>query len=179
MPILADGLPEFALDPAVIAIEIQPGRALFGDSSIHLTTVRNVKHETTPFVRTWVETETSAPGSLERGDIVAVLDTGALTGGERDNDVFRRDLIPTRLAWGDGVQLRSGWQIKGLDLVAVTSGDLDRSQRLYRDLLGLHVRDQGEASNGEIANITGVADSRVRWAGALPVGVDGSGRDVL
>jgi diaminopimelate decarboxylase len=240
VPTLADGLRGLGLDPAVIALEIEPGRALFGDCGIHLATVRNVKRETTPFVHTWVETDTSdvwladavlernrwstivanraaaartelvqvvgttcAPDVIvanepmppvERGDIIAVLDTGAYQEASASNfnalprpatilvradtaeiirraetidDVFAREIIPPRLAAESDARPDSGWRVKGLDHIAVSSGDLDRSLRFYRDLLGLRMRDQGETSNGEIADITGIAHARVRWADLL------------
>lgn len=237
IPILADGLAGFGLDPAAITLEIEPGRALFGDTGIHLTTVRNIKRETSPFLRTWVETDTSdawladvvlernrwstivanradsacgelvqlvgttcAPDiivadepmpAVERGDIIAVFDTGAYQEASASNfnalprpatilvhsdtaevirraetidDVFRRDVIPPRLASASEGVPRPTWRVEGLDHVAISSGDLDRSLHFYRDLLGLRIRDRGEASNGEIADITGFADTRVRWA---------------
>ena len=237
VPILADGLCRVGLDPAAIALELEPGRVLFGDAGIHLTTVQNIKRETTPFVRTWVETDTSdawladvvlernrwstivanraasaraelvqlvgttcAPDvivanepmpAVERGDVIAVLDTGAYQEASASNfnalprpatilvrsdtaefirraetidDVFRRDIVPPRLASGSDASPGSRWRVEGLDHVAISSGDLDRSLHFYRDLLGLRIRDQGETSNGEIADITGIADARVRWA---------------
>ena len=47
------------LDPDGIALEVEPGRALFADAGIHLATVRHVKRETEPMPWTWVETDTS------------------------------------------------------------------------------------------------------------------------
>lgn len=237
VPILVDGVSGLGLDPDTITLEIEPGRSLFGDSGIHLTTVRNVKRETTPFVHTWVETDTSdawladvvlernrwttivanragapptelvqvvgttcAPDvivadepipAVERGDIIAVLDTGAyqeasatnfnalprpatilvqagtaeiIRRAETIDDVFRRDVIPPRLASQSEASPDTNWGVEGLDHVAVSSGDLDRSLRFYHDLLGLRIRDRGEATNGEIADITGIAGAHVRWA---------------
>lgn len=240
VPTLADGLRSLGLAPAVIALEVEPGRALFGDSGIHLATVRNVKREMSPFAHTWVETDTSdvwladavlernrwstivanrasdartelvqvvgttcAPDvivsdepmpAVERGDIIAVLDTGAYQEASASNfnalprpatvlvhedtaeiirraetidDVMARDRIPPRLASKSDARRESGWRITGIDHVAVSSGDLDRSLRFYHDLLGLRIREQGETSNGEFAEISGIADARVRWADLL------------
>lgn len=237
VPILADGMRGLGLDPAAIVLEIEPGRSLFGDSGVHLTTIRNIKRETSPFVRTWVETDTSdawladvvlernrwstivanraaeAPAELvqlvgttcapdiivadepmppvERGDIIAVLDTGAYQEASASNfnalprpatilvhsdtaeiirraetidDVFSRDIIPPRLASGSDASLEPSWHVKALDHVAITSGDLDRSLRFYGDVLGLRIRDQGHTTDGEIADITGIGGARVRWA---------------
>ena len=83
---------------------------------------------------------------------------------ETIDDVFGRDVIPPRLASGSDARPITRWRVTGLDHVAVSSGDLERSLRFYHDLLGLPIRDQGETSDGEIAEITGIADARVRWA---------------
>ncbi len=45
--------------PEGIGLEIEPGRALYGDAGIHLTTVRRIKEQTRPFPWRWVETDTS------------------------------------------------------------------------------------------------------------------------
>ena len=52
-------LRDHGIDPAGIALEVEPGRALFADAGIHLATVRHVKRETEPMPWTWVETDTS------------------------------------------------------------------------------------------------------------------------
>jgi diaminopimelate decarboxylase len=52
-------LREVGMDPAGIQIEFEPGRAIHCDTGIHLTTVRNVKHDTRNVERTWVEVDTS------------------------------------------------------------------------------------------------------------------------
>lgn len=56
---LATALGRRGVDPSGIALEVEPGRGLFADAGIHLTTVRNVKHEDDPEPWTWVETDTS------------------------------------------------------------------------------------------------------------------------
>lgn len=78
LPTVSSGLERLGIDPASVALEVEPGRALFADAGIHLTTVRQVKRETKPFAHTWVETDTSdswlADTILERnrwGTIVA------------------------------------------------------------------------------------------------------------
>lgn len=40
-------------------LEVEPGRGLYADAGIHLTTVRNIKSQTKPEARSWVETDTS------------------------------------------------------------------------------------------------------------------------
>ncbi len=56
---LASGLAGAGVDPAGIALEAEPGRSLYADAGVHLTTVRNVKRQTTPFPWTWVECDTT------------------------------------------------------------------------------------------------------------------------
>ncbi|MGC2290103.1 MAG: hypothetical protein WA688_09665 [Thermoplasmata archaeon] len=172
--VLTDGLRR-ALHEGHVAtrgmvLEVEPGRGLYADAGIHLTTVRNLKSQTEPVPRTWVETDTSemflldslieknrwTPIVAERaaappvltadivgiscgfdvivpnaripavkvGDHIAFLDTGAyqdataanfnamprpatvlVHGSEAEvikqaetiEDVFRRDIVPTRL----------------------------------------------------------------------------------
>ena len=56
---LAARLRNHGIEPDGIALEVEPGRGMFADAGIHLTTVRNVKHEAEPMPWTWVETDTS------------------------------------------------------------------------------------------------------------------------
>jgi len=42
-----------------VALEIEPGRSMYADTGIHLTTVRNIKHQGGSSPRTWVETDTT------------------------------------------------------------------------------------------------------------------------
>ncbi|HUZ84970.1 MAG TPA: alanine racemase [Gaiellales bacterium] len=56
---LADGLAAAGVDPAGIALEAEPGRGLYADTGVHLTTVRNIKHQQLPFEWTWVEVDTT------------------------------------------------------------------------------------------------------------------------
>lgn len=126
---------------------------------------------------------------VEPGDVLAFLDTGAyqdagasnfnalprpgtvLVGGDRAelirrhetlDDVFGRDLVPARLC-GHAAAQDAGWRATGIDHVSITSADLDRSLVFYVDLLGLRLRDRGEAAGGEF-EITGIAGAEVRWA---------------
>jgi diaminopimelate decarboxylase len=56
---LAARLRSHGIEPDGIALEVEPGRGMFADAGIHLTTVHNVKHEAEPLPWTWVETDTS------------------------------------------------------------------------------------------------------------------------
>ncbi|MGA7862011.1 MAG: hypothetical protein WCB19_09180 [Thermoplasmata archaeon] len=61
--VLTDGL-RGALTNARIAtqgkvLEVEPGRGLYADAGLHLTTVRNIKSQTEPVPRTWVEVDTT------------------------------------------------------------------------------------------------------------------------
>jgi len=55
-------------------------------------------------------------------------------------------------------------RVKGLDHVSVTCRDLDASIRFYRDLLHLPFRAQGEVDQPWLAQMTGLAGARIRWA---------------
>ena len=56
---LEQGLREGGLDPAGIALELEPGRAIYGNAGIHLARVLHIKRQTRPVVATWIETDTS------------------------------------------------------------------------------------------------------------------------
>jgi diaminopimelate decarboxylase len=83
-------------------------------------------------------------------------------------DVFARDVVPKRLegtgADGNGARADGAWRARGLDHVSVTSGDIDRSLGFYCDLLGLELRDRGEAMGVDELEIVGLPDASVRWA---------------
>ena len=56
---LEEGLREGGLDPAGIALELEPGRAIYGNAGIQLARVLHVKRQTRPVAATWIETDTS------------------------------------------------------------------------------------------------------------------------
>jgi diaminopimelate decarboxylase len=56
---LRAGLAEAGVDTRGVRLEAEPGRALYADTGIHLTTVRNTKRQTRPLEWTWVETDTT------------------------------------------------------------------------------------------------------------------------
>jgi diaminopimelate decarboxylase len=56
---LERGLRNAGIDPAGIEVEIEPGRAIYGNSGLHLATVLNVKRQAVPVPRTWVGCDSS------------------------------------------------------------------------------------------------------------------------
>jgi diaminopimelate decarboxylase len=56
---LAAGLRHGGLALDGIALEVEPGRAIYGSAGLHLATVLNVKHQTVPVARTWVACDSS------------------------------------------------------------------------------------------------------------------------
>jgi diaminopimelate decarboxylase len=56
---LRDGLHAAGIDPAGIRLEAEPGRSLYADTGIQLTTVRHVKAQAAPVPMRWVETDTT------------------------------------------------------------------------------------------------------------------------
>jgi diaminopimelate decarboxylase len=113
--------------------------------------------------------------AVEPGELVAFLDTGAYQDSASSN--FNAMPRPaTVLVTGDAHALvrrretpadvfsRDVGGTARLDHTGVTVGDLDRSLRFYRDLLGLPVRAQGEDGGPHLAAITGLEGARVRFA---------------
>jgi diaminopimelate decarboxylase len=125
--------------------------------------------------------------SVESGTVLAFLDTGAyqdvgasnfnalprpgtamvtrdgaemVRRHETIDDIFARDRVPRRLADGGAPTIVS---TRRLDHVGVSTSDLDRSLGFYCDVLGLELRDRGEAKGGDF-DATGVVDATVRWA---------------
>jgi diaminopimelate decarboxylase len=56
---LRDELTARDFDTHGVTLEVEPGRALYGDAGVHLTTVRRIKRQTRPFPWTWVETDST------------------------------------------------------------------------------------------------------------------------
>ena len=56
---LAEGLRAAGVDPRGIALEIEPGRAVYGSAGLHLSTVLNVKRQAVPVPRVWVGCDSS------------------------------------------------------------------------------------------------------------------------
>jgi diaminopimelate decarboxylase len=56
---LAAGLERAGVDPAGRRLEVEPGRALFGPTGIHLSRVLHSKRSTQPFPHAWMELDSS------------------------------------------------------------------------------------------------------------------------
>ena len=56
---LRDELRERGFDTAGMILEVEPGRALYGDAGVHLMTVTRIKRQTRPFEWTWVQTDST------------------------------------------------------------------------------------------------------------------------
>jgi diaminopimelate decarboxylase len=56
---LVEGLRQGGLELEGIALEVEPGRAIYGSAGLHIATVLNVKHQTAPIPRTWVACDSS------------------------------------------------------------------------------------------------------------------------
>jgi diaminopimelate decarboxylase len=53
------GLRDGGLQPTGIGLELEPGRAVYGNAGVHLARVLHVKRQSTPLPRVWIETDTS------------------------------------------------------------------------------------------------------------------------
>ena len=58
-PPLVGRLERLGIPPGAVRLELEPGRAIYGDAGVHLATVGNVKRQATPMPLTWVETDSS------------------------------------------------------------------------------------------------------------------------
>jgi diaminopimelate decarboxylase len=227
---LLEGLAEAGIDPAGIALEIEPGRAVYGGAGLHLSRVLHVKRQPAPVPRTWVGCDSSEvllsdttwehsrwepvcatpveggpetvdvvgvscgfdtiaastplPAGIAAGDLLAFLATGAyeetLAGNfnsmprpatvlvrsgsaelirrrETLADLLDRERTPRGLAGGAP-------RVAGVDHVAVTVADLDRSLDFYGDVLGLRVLDRGSLDAELVARMTGLPDADVEYA---------------
>jgi diaminopimelate decarboxylase len=74
-----------------IRLEVEPGRAIYGNAGIHLATVTNIKHQAKPLDHTWIETNTSdsflPDVNLERNRWIVCVAGRASTLGSTTADV--------------------------------------------------------------------------------------------
>jgi len=74
---LSEGLAAGGLSPDGITLQVEPGRAVYGNAGLHLTRVLHIKQQGQPLARTWIETDTSeaflADTIIERNSWTIVL----------------------------------------------------------------------------------------------------------
>jgi diaminopimelate decarboxylase/catechol 2,3-dioxygenase-like lactoylglutathione lyase family enzyme len=58
-PVLEEGLASIGVVPESVRLELEPGRAIYGDAGVHLARIGNVKRQGEPDPMTWVETDSS------------------------------------------------------------------------------------------------------------------------
>ena len=56
---LREGMRNNKLESNGLSIEVEPGRGIHSDTGIHLTTVKNMKHESRNQEHRWAEVDTS------------------------------------------------------------------------------------------------------------------------
>lgn len=123
---------------------------------------------------------------LAAGDVIALLDTGAyqeslatnfnalprpttvlvcgdrsevIRRREREEDVFARDVVPSRLGGSPSSDVA-----RAVDHISVTCTSIDRSLTFYRDGLGLAVVERGVEADDRIGEVIGLPGARVRFA---------------
>jgi diaminopimelate decarboxylase len=227
---LVEGLQSAGIDPAGIALEIEPGRAVYGSAGIHLSRVLHVKRQPSPVERTWVGCDSSEvllsdttwehsrwepicatpvdgdpvpvdvvgvscgfdtiaastplPAGIAPGDLLAFIGTGAYeeTLASNFNSMPRPATVLVRGATADVIRRRETLadvlardrtphdlggrapRVVGVDHVAITVADLDRSLEFYGELLGLQVRDRGMLDPELVERMTGLPGAEVEYA---------------
>jgi diaminopimelate decarboxylase len=87
---LAAELARAGLAHPTLALEAEPGRALYADAGLHLARVVNVKRQTDPTQRVWIETDTSEafmPDTIVEQALFPVVAIGAGEGPPVRGDV--------------------------------------------------------------------------------------------
>ena len=96
---LAEGLRAAGVDPRGIALEIEPGRAVYGSAGVHLSTVLNVKRQAAPVPRVWVGCDSSEVLLSDTGWEHSRWDpvcTDPVTGADQEVDVVGVTAASTR-----------------------------------------------------------------------------------
>ena len=112
---LAAELTGRGIDPAGIVLEVEPGRALYADTGVHLARVCNVKRQRDPEARVWVETDTSEQFLLDT-IIEGARWTVLVDGRDRDPHSLRADVT--------GISCGFDCIVPDAELPAVEVGDL-------------------------------------------------------
>lgn len=115
---LGSALAEGELDPASIRLEVEPGRALYGNSGVHLTAVRHLKRQRQPLPLAWVETDSSelflADVAFEHNRWTPVVvnrageeltETADLVGASCNADIIVADASLPRVEVGDVIAI--------------------------------------------------------------------------
>jgi diaminopimelate decarboxylase len=103
------------LDPAGKVLEVEPGRSLFADAGVHLTTIRGVKAQGGPEPWSWVETDTTEMFLLD-----TILERNRWTTIVAE----KASLAPTQKADIVGISCSFDVIVHQADLPNVASGDV-------------------------------------------------------
>ena len=112
---LREGLAAAGVDHTGMRLEIEPGRALYGNAGLHLARVLHVKRQAEPIPYTWVETDTS---EIFLADVV--FEQNRWTAIVAD----RPDEAPSQLADVVGVSCNLDVIVPQARLPAVEAGEL-------------------------------------------------------
>jgi diaminopimelate decarboxylase len=112
---LAEALESRGLARAGTLLEAEPGRSVYADAGLHLATVTNVKRQTDPQPRRWVETDTSE---------VFLIDTTMESSYFPVVAVERADAPPVETADVTGISCNFDLIAPAAPLPAVAAGDV-------------------------------------------------------
>jgi diaminopimelate decarboxylase len=92
----AAGLRADGFAPEAVVLQIEPGRAIYGDAAAHLTTVRHVKRQAEPVERTWIETDTS---EAFLADTVIESNAWTIVGGAAEGPLVEAAITGISCGW--------------------------------------------------------------------------------
>jgi diaminopimelate decarboxylase len=85
------------MSPAGITLQVEPGRSVYGNAGIHLTSVLNIKHQDRPQPRTWIETDTS---EAFLGDTIIERNSWTVVLADEPDRIERMDAAVTGISCG-------------------------------------------------------------------------------
>ena len=94
---LSAGLASGGMSPTGITLQVEPGRSVYGNAGIHLTSVLNVKHQDRPQSRTWIETDTS---EAFLGDTIIERNSWTILLANEPDRIERMDAAVTGISCG-------------------------------------------------------------------------------
>lgn len=94
---LSAGVASGGMSPAGITLQVEPGRSVYGNAGIHLTTVLNIKHQDRPQPRTWIETDTS---ESFLGDTIIERNSWTVVLADEPDRIERMDAAVTGISCG-------------------------------------------------------------------------------